>query len=258
MQSLDPGFYYTRRDVWKFFRPQQEYPGGGNWTTGYVREGESLVIFANIGVPGRTGHDFPNSFDSAQQLMTWYGKPNAHSAQPTFRDLFEGGVTPQVFVRWDSSNPKFLYLGKPSIEAYADNTLLPDGTNTIEVLLRFNPNMDNEALPPEGVPVSGLEGNKLSVCVDIYERDPRLRYECLAAFGPVCQICSFDFEAFYGELGAGFCHVHHIRPLSEVDKPHDVNPLTDLIPVCANCHAMLHRRNPALKPDELREWLTSK
>jgi hypothetical protein len=38
-------------------------------------------------------------------------------------------------------------------------------------------------------------------------------------------------------------------------KAYDIDPKKDLIPVCANCHAMLHRQTPALKPDELRMLL---
>jgi 5-methylcytosine-specific restriction protein A len=36
-----------------------------------------------------------------------------------------------------------------------------------------------------------------------------------------------------------------------VGGEHDINPIDDLIPVCANCHSMLHRVSPALKPSEL-------
>lgn len=32
-----------------------------------------------------------------------------------------------------------------------------------------------------------------------------------------------------------------------------LDPKKDLIPVCPNCHAMLHRKNPPLEPAELRQ-----
>ena len=78
------GAYYTRKQVWNTYHPGEDYPDGGNWNTGYVRDGTNLVIFANVGVPGRAGHDFPNAFDSTTGIVEWYGKPNAHSAQTTF------------------------------------------------------------------------------------------------------------------------------------------------------------------------------
>ena len=100
-----------------------------------------------------------------------------------------------------------------------------------------------------------LEGGKSSVQVNRYERDPRLRHQCITALGPVCRICDFDFEATYGEIGRGYCHVHHLVPLSEVASEHEVDPLKDLLPVCPNCHAMLHSKVPALQPDYLKSLL---
>ena len=50
-----------------------------------------------------------------------------------------------------------------------------------------------------------------------------------------------NFEEMYGEIGKGFIHVHHIIPLNSIGKEYVVNFRNDLIPVCPNCHAMLHR-----------------
>jgi 5-methylcytosine-specific restriction enzyme A len=62
-----------------------------------------------------------------------------------------------------------------------------------------------------------------------------------------------DFETKYGALGRGFIHVHHLKELAAIKKSYKVNPAKDLRPVCANCHAMLHRRSPALSIEELSE-----
>lgn len=58
-----------------------------------------------------------------------------------------------------------------------------------------------------------------------------------------CQVCGFDFEAVYGELGKGFIEGHHTVPLSSVMAPVETRP-EDIVLVCANCHRMLHRRRP--------------
>lgn len=88
-----------------------------------------------------------------------------------------------------------------------------------------------------------------------FERSARNRAVCIEIFGTSCQICSFDFQSTYGPLGEGFIHIHHITPLSEIGMQHQIDPRTDLIPVCPNCHAMLHRKTPALMPQELRKLL---
>lgn len=86
-----------------------------------------------------------------------------------------------------------------------------------------------------------------------YERDPMRRLQAIAIHGLACQGCAFDFEKAYGEYAKGYIHVHHILPLSEFGGPKEVNPETDLITLCANCHAVVHcRREKTLSIDELK------
>lgn len=113
-------------------------------------------------------------------------------------------------------------------------------------------------LVPENREVAGLpEGAKSRIEVNRYERNPLNRQACLGAYGPTCQVCSFNFGSVYGELGQGYIHVHHIVPVSQMPASYRVNPLTDLIPVCPNCHAMLHRTDTPMSPASLRELIES-
>lgn len=124
--------------------------------------------------------------------------------------------------------------------AYDDTTpLVESGTN--EALLY-----------PDEVAINGryIEGAVTQVLVNRYERDPAARKACLAEYGCVCAVCHLNFTDWYGDRGAGFIHVHHIKPISEIGASYRVDPLTDLIPVCPNCHAMLHR-NPPISVEEL-------
>jgi 5-methylcytosine-specific restriction protein A len=93
------------------------------------------------------------------------------------------------------------------------------------------------------------------VLVNLYERDTKARQVCLDKFGYICKICNFDFEKRYGLIGKEFIHVHHLIPLSEIKKEYELNPKKDLIPVCPNCHAMLHKKVPAYKPEEIIDFL---
>jgi len=58
-----------------------------------------------------------------------------------------------------------------------------------------------------------------------------------------CEVpgCGFDFLRRYGELGRGYAHVHHLKPLATLQPLGEVVSLRDLAIVCANCHAMIHR-----------------
>lgn len=99
------------------------------------------------------------------------------------------------------------------------------------------------------------EGAVARVLVNRYERDPHARTLCLRKHGTRCQVCSLLFKEQYGEIGNGFIHVHHVRPLAIIRKEYKLDPEKDLIPVCPNCHAMLHRREPPFSIFELKERL---
>lgn len=99
------------------------------------------------------------------------------------------------------------------------------------------------------------EGARYQVTVNAYERDPRARRQCIEHYGAKCCICGFSFGAVYGELADGFIHVHHLRPLSSIGVEYAVDPVKDMRPVCPNCHAVLHLRNPAFSIQEISEFL---
>jgi 5-methylcytosine-specific restriction enzyme A len=96
------------------------------------------------------------------------------------------------------------------------------------------------------------EGARRRVHVNAYERDERARAACIKFFGTQCAVCDFNFGEFYGKLGEGFIHVHHLRDLATVGENYEVDPIKDLRPVCPNCHAMLHRDTPAMQIEALR------
>lgn len=96
------------------------------------------------------------------------------------------------------------------------------------------------------------EGDVRCVEVNCYERNPLNRKLCLAVRGYDCIICGMNFKKMYGEVGHHFIHVHHIKPVSQLGPGYIIDPVKDLIPVCPNCHAMLHRKNPPYLPEELK------
>ncbi len=100
-----------------------------------------------------------------------------------------------------------------------------------------------------------VEGATYQVTVNAYERNPKARRICIAHYGAKCFVCGFDFEDRYGEVGRGIIHVHHERALSAIGEAYEVNPITDLKPVCPNCHAVIHKRNPAFTVEEVRALL---
>jgi len=99
------------------------------------------------------------------------------------------------------------------------------------------------------------EGTTRTVTVNIYERNPRARKACIEHHGAMCSICGFDFGREYGEVARGFIHVHHLKPLSEIGNEYKLDPITDLRPVCPNCHSVIHLGKPPLSIEEVRALL---
>lgn len=99
------------------------------------------------------------------------------------------------------------------------------------------------------------EGTANQVTQTRYERNPFARAACIKHYGYSCSVCKFDFEKHYGEIGRNFIHVHHLIQVATVGKTYEVDPIQDLIPVCPNCHAMLHKQNPPLTIEYLKSLL---
>jgi len=96
-----------------------------------------------------------------------------------------------------------------------------------------------------------FEGKMLEVSQTRYERSPKNRKICLDIHGYRCKICTVDFGEMYPGIGKEFIHVHHVKQLSLQSEEVRLDPAKDLIPVCPNCHAMLHRKTPPYLPEEL-------
>lgn len=99
------------------------------------------------------------------------------------------------------------------------------------------------------------EGSVIEVIINRYERDTGARDKCIEHYGLQCKVCDFNFEDTYGDLGAGFIHVHHLVPISDIKEEYKIDPIKDLRPVCPNCHAMLHKRKKPYSIDELKAIL---
>ncbi|CUH52993.1 HNH endonuclease [Shimia marina] len=103
------------------------------------------------------------------------------------------------------------------------------------------------------------EGAETLAVQSLRERNTAARVRCIAYHRHMnngklaCAVCGFDFTEVYGELGEGFINVHHLHPMSEAKSERQVVPEKDLVPVCPNCHAMIHRGGMTRTLDDMRE-----
>jgi len=84
------------------------------------------------------------------------------------------------------------------------------------------------------------EGAMVRVSVNRFERDRSARDECLRRFGHKCAACEKSLTELYGPEVEGLVHVHHTVPLSQIREGYSPDPTSDLVPICPNCHAVVH------------------
>jgi 5-methylcytosine-specific restriction endonuclease McrA len=99
------------------------------------------------------------------------------------------------------------------------------------------------------------EGRRRLVQHVDYERSQKNRKQAIEIHGTTSAVCGFNFDEFYGrDYADGYIQIHHIKPLSEHEGA--VDPATDLVPLCANCHAMAHRRRTTVTSlEELKAFI---
>ncbi|MDA7967294.1 HNH endonuclease [Ruegeria sp.] len=116
--------------------------------------------------------------------------------------------------------------------------------------------------PPIDVsPEPLFEGAERQFTRSARERNQVARKLCLEHYSSngrvTCIACELDFAETYGPIGDGFIHVHHLDPLAEAEGSRNVSPEFDLVPVCPNCHAMIHRGGQNRSIDEIRDLLAA-
>jgi len=146
---------------------------------------------------------------------------------------------------------------KPSLELFdwfprSSGVSVPD--NISEAVFKI---IEKEiGLQPERLSKAQLtklkEGMPSKITINSYDRSPLARQQCVEHYGTDCEVCGFAFEKKYGELGKGFIHVHHLNQLADICAEYEIDPINDLRPVCANCHAMLHKKRPAYSIEEIK------
>ena len=101
-----------------------------------------------------------------------------------------------------------------------------------------------------------------AITMEQRKRNMELREACIEIFKQrhggriVCECCGFDFARAYA-ISDEYIEVHHRFPFSQTEGEHPVNAETDLVPLCANCHRMIHHgmggRGKCMTLDELKD-----
>ena len=117
-----------------------------------------------------------------------------------------------------------------------------------------------ESVFPDEINNNYYEGAVKSIVVNKYERNTKAKKECIKYHGTACKICGFKFSDIYGEQFENKIHVHHLKPISEIGEEYQIDPINDLIPVCPNCHMILHAKgnNDVYSVEEVKNMIKNK
>lgn len=209
-------------------------------------------------------HGFPNSSATTEQLteaLQYKAQIQTNSAIGRIGKAFykNTGIEPPPSAYTEGSFAYFYFVGEyrdaigwvmwGELKQALENLHLVKSSSSL-VELPTELNGEGEFLY--------AEGKTIKVFVNRYERNQQARFKCILHYGATCQGCGFDFEKMYGSVATGFIQVHHIIPLSEIGKSYNVDPVKDLIPLCANCHSVVHLVKPAMTIDELKKLINTK
>lgn len=101
------------------------------------------------------------------------------------------------------------------------------------------------------------DGKKVGYYTTHYERNRQNREMAIKIHGTKCQACGFDFFDIYGKIGENFIEVHHVKPLHNLEDSVEINPETDLVCVCANCHRIIHRqKDKTLSVNDIKKLIS--
>ena len=144
------------------------------------------------------------------------------------------------------------FVRKYGLQAGDSITITAPEDESPRYRISFDSDVSAEAASGEEEFEFAPEGTVRRVWANSYERDPRNKAQAKMLHGTACFGCDLEMSATYGEIAEGFIHIHHVVPLSELDAPRAPDP-RDLVPLCPNCHAVVHLCKPPLTIAELRE-----
>lgn len=183
------GETYTRKAVQDLLSVPED-KRGGQWQNGYPSYHGQLYIFCNVDAAGRTGHDYPNSWDGDDLL--WVGRTGASLRQPVMQQIATNAVPIHVFWRSNSADPQFTYRGLARTRSAED---------TIPARFRFS-------FPATTSPVPGstrLQPRDSPTLRQLLGEDGRLFAK--SEFGPIhagWPALSFSSRKVAGDFAQGF------------------------------------------------------
>ncbi len=206
-------------------------------------------------------HQSLTYLDKVKESLVYYG------GESTLNDIYSYIYTHFGFVLPDDSEKssirKAIYFHSSDADLYKGKDDIFYAVETkgkgLWGLRRFLPSDDGLALTEDD---EGFPEGKPKLRTHLYrERNPKVTRKAKQDFKEkhgrlFCQVCGFDFQKQYGDIGEDFIEGHHTLPVSDMHEG-ETTKADDIALLCSNCHKMVHRKRPWLSMENLKEILES-
>lgn len=226
-----------------------------NWSWSFINKGQKTIIF---GAWDRQTQGNVALILSEKWKVSSKGKKQAGYSQSRehIRLIEEKGYKLKIFpIIYSDAKIDEDGFGPAKIDSFdpklTEKTLLRVATNWYA----SDKNIDFSIAEEVDISEKYIEGASKIISVNTYERNSAARKKCITHYGYKCAVCSFNFEKVYGAIGKKYIHVHHVIPIGNLKREYELDPIKDLIPICPNCHAIIHRTQPVITVEELRKHL---
>lgn len=228
------------------------------WSWSFVNHAERFVVFGawDVNTAGRRCLILSGKWEFK---TTGRRNPGYAQSREHIRLVVDDGYTLKTFpMKWSDARKDESGDGPAKIDDFtavlSDRGVLQIGNNWYAADLE-NDEAEIGLAEELDAPERYAEGARRQVYVNAVERSGKARDACVRHHGLDCVVCGFNFQRTFGVLGERFIHVHHLVPVAASQGEREIDPMRDLVPVCPNCHAMIHRVAPPLEIEQLRELL---
>lgn len=224
---------------WSFVNHRKRFVIIGVWDR--HAKGKQALILSETWERGETGRRKPGYEESREHLRLVEREGYALYTYPMIFSTAKKGEIGKGTAKIDGFIP---ILTLRQLRKHGANWYATDGGNPSDTPLPKD-------VDPKRVPA----GEWKTFTGNSYERSPEARATCLHYYGYRCQGCGYKMSELYGEVAERIIHVHHLKPVSKLPPGYEIDPINELVPLCPNCHTVVHARKQPLTIKQLKRAL---
>ena len=207
---------------------------------------------------------------TGQDAAILNGRSDTHFSQKVRNLKSHNTLTADGYATYDERRYRLTDKGRAFVEANKEsiNYLLMSGFGYADISQSFEDIYLSPKVKRQPFEEMILEGTAKGLRTETSRtlRSKKLHDAAIDYFSHggrlVCDCCGFDYHDYYGEKCMHSCiEIHHKKPIFSYHGEDMLKTieeaLANLMPVCPNCHRLIHRHNMGIQEvDDLRSYLS--